>query len=540
MILRPHFCQGDLAYNRCVAANLHLRLAELLASLSLAIDLGTGQPMEWVLKCTLLATNLSKTLNLSADEQHDVFYLALLRHVGCTANSHSDAELFGDELAVAEGMTLDTADMNAMMGFVFRNTGKGRPALTRLQMIARLMSLGPSLAEPNHNSHCEVAQRVALTLGLPDRLQPMLWQLYERWDGKGTPKRLKGEDLALPIRVIHLVQDVATFYSLSGVEAALAMARARSGGQFDPALTDAFCQHAPDLCAPLNTESTWDAVLNAEPGQPRHLNDDGFDAACHAVADFTDMKSPFTLGHSRHVAQLAEAAARECRLPQSDVEAMRHAALIHDIGRVGVTAGIWGKPGPLTEGEWERVRLHPYYTERVFARSPALEPLGALAALHHERLDGSGYHRRVAGSALPLTARLLAAADVYCAMTETRPHRPAFASEAAAEQLRRDARAGKFDEKAADAVLAAAGHASRVSTRKAASATELSEREIEVLRLVSRGFSNKDMARSLSISPKTVGHHVQHIYNKIGVSTRAGATLYAVQNNLLDQDLTGF
>jgi HD-GYP domain-containing protein (c-di-GMP phosphodiesterase class II) len=275
----------------------------------------------------------------------------------------------------------------------------------------------------------------------------------------------------------------------------------------------------------------WEALLSAEPGRPAQLADSQVDAGCLAVADFTDMKSPFTLGHSRHVAQLAEAAARQCNLPETDTASLRRAGLLHDIGRVGVSAGIWGKAGPLTESEWERVRLHPYYTERVFARSKALEPLGALAALHHERLDGSGYHRRLAGSALPLTARLLAAADVYCAMTETRPHRPALASEAAAEQLRRDARAGKFDEKATEAVLAAAGHP--VPTRKAASA-ELSEREIEVLRLVAHGLSNKEMGARLSISPKTVGHHVQHIYNKIGVSTRAGATLYAIQNNLLE------
>jgi HD-GYP domain-containing protein (c-di-GMP phosphodiesterase class II) len=203
---------------------------------------------------------------------------------------------------------------------------------------------------------------------------------------------------------------------------------------------------------------------------------------------------------------------------------------MHDIGRVGISASIWGKKGALTDAEWERVRLHPYYTERIFTRAESLALLGGLAAQHHERVDGSGYHHRLPGSSLAQISKLLAAADVYCAMTELRPHRPALSPDIAAEKLRREAKAGRLDSQAVDAVLNAAGH--KVEKRRGRS-TDLSEREIEVLRLMARGLTNRQMASQLFIAEKTVGHHIQHIYNKIGVSTRAAATLFAVQNDLL-------
>lgn len=501
-----------------------------MASLSLAIDLGTGQPLEWVIRCTLLATRLAESLNLSESERREVYYLSLLRHIGCTANAHADAERFGDELQVAEGMTLDTDDLSAMLGFVFRAAGKGRPFPQRLRHLTTLLSLGPGAAEINHIAHCEVGTRLAEQLSFGPEMQTALGQVYARWDGKGTPKNLMGESIALPVRVIHVAQDTATFFQLGGLELARQVALKRAGRQFDPNIADVFYKQASELCFGLEAASAWETLLTAEPGLSRTLVDEQIDSAAHAVADFTDLKSPFTLNHSRHVAGLAEAAARGSGWPISDITAMRRAGLIHDIGRVGVSASIWGKTGPLTEGEWERVRLHPYYTDRIFTRAESLAPLGAMAAQHHERLDGSGYHRRLPGAALAQLSRLLAAADAYCAMTELRPHRAALAPAQAADELRRETKAGKFDSRAVDEVLSAAGHL--VEKRKSRT-TDLSEREIEVLRLMARGLTNKQMAAQLVIAEKTVGHHVQHIYNKIGVSTRAAAALYAMQNDFL-------
>jgi DNA-binding CsgD family transcriptional regulator len=210
---------------------------------------------------------------------------------------------------------------------------------------------------------------------------------------------------------------------------------------------------------------------------------------------------------------------------------VRHAALLHDLGRVGISNAIWDKPGPLDAAEWERVRLHPYYTERALARAPALAELGELGGAHHERLDGSGYHRRLRAESLPTSARLIAAADVYHALTEDRPYRAAFSGESAAAVLREEVRGGRLDAQAAEAVLEAAGH--RAAPGRRAWPAGLTDREVEVLRALARGGSNKAIAQALGLSPKTVGHHVAHVYTKAGVSTRAAATLFAMEHDLL-------
>ena len=207
------------------------------------------------------------------------------------------------------------------------------------------------------------------------------------------------------MRIVALAQDAITFHRLEGAEAAVTMARERKGTSYDPRMVECFCQQASQLLAGLEEEPSWETVLSLEPGKRTRLSDEQFDQACRAIADFADIKSPYTLGHSVGVAELAAQAARRCGLPEADAVALRRAGLLHDVGRVGVSAGIWGKPGPLSEREWERVRMHPYYTERVLARPAMLARLGALAALHHERLDGSGYYRGLPASMLSPAAR---------------------------------------------------------------------------------------------------------------------------------------
>jgi HD-GYP domain-containing protein (c-di-GMP phosphodiesterase class II) len=505
-------------------------MAELLASLSLAVDLGVGQRMEWVMRSCLLARGLGKAAGLSQAQLRNVYYLSLLRHVGCNATASWSARAFGDDLALAEGFNIDMGNMSEAMGFVLRAVGKGKPLVERLGMLARFFAVGMEMGKEAHDSHCEIAERLAERLGFDETLRRALWQTYERWDGRGGPKKLRGGQLAIEVRVALLAQDAATLHAMGGPEAALEAARKRSGGLYDPALVEIFRREAGSLLAPLAGESVWDAVLEAEPGAPLMIAEDRMDAALEAAADFSDMKSPYLLGHSRGVAELAAAAARQCGLSAADAADLRRAALVHDIGRVAVSAAIWDKAGPLGDGEWERVRMHSYYTERILARSPALARLSEIAAAHHERMDGTGYHRRYPAALQPPSARILAAADVYRALREDRPHRAAFSLPAAAAELRREAASGRLDARAAEAVLAAAGH--RASPAKAP-AGGLSAREMEVLRLLVRGLSNREMGKRLFISPKTVGHHVQHIYGKIEVSTRAGAALFAARNNLL-------
>jgi HD-GYP domain-containing protein (c-di-GMP phosphodiesterase class II) len=285
------------------------------------------------------------------------------------------------------------------------------------------------------------------------------------------------------------------------------------------------------LLAGLDDAPIWNAVLDAEPAPARTLSPAGFDAACHAIACFADVKSPYTIGHSPGVAELAWLAGKRVGLPPAEAVALRRAALLHDLGRVGVSTGIWDKPSRLSEAEWERVRLPPYYTERILARSAALAPLGRLAASHHERLDGNGYHRGSMAAQLSPAARLLAAADVVHALGEPRPFRPAMPLESAAATMRGEVNAGRIDAEAAGAVLAAAGI--RAAPVRRARPNGLTEREVEVLRLLARGSSNRQIAETLVVSERTVHHHVEHIYDKIDVTTRAAAALFAAQHDLV-------
>lgn len=510
-----------------------LRLAELLASLSLAIDLGMGEPMEWVLKACLLGVRLSETLGLSQSECREVYFVTLLRHIGCTSTAEVVANLLGDELAVGKAIPLrDEANMGVALRYLFENLGQGQSFFRRSQMFVRFLATAPTIdLDTLAAEHCEVAERVASQLGLSIAIQQALLQTYERWDGHGLPHQLKGETIALSARVAYFALDVVFFYLIGGADLAMETIRSRSGRFHDPLLAETFLQHASALFPQLETPSLWEAVLESEPGPRIWLTGPQFENALFVIADFADIKSRYHLGHSRRVADLA-AQAGEKLLPANEVVKVRRAGLLHDVGRVGVSASIWGKPGALSESEWERVRLHPHYTERIFSRSATLAPLGTLAAQHHERLDGSGYHRRLLAPMLSPAARVLAAADVYCAMTEARPHRPALSPEAAADELRREVRARRLDADAVNAILNVAGHP------RAASRTtlplDLSPRELDVLRLIARGYTNKQMARQLILSPKTIGHHIERLYNKISVSTRAGATLFTVQNNLLD------
>jgi HD-GYP domain-containing protein (c-di-GMP phosphodiesterase class II) len=510
-----------------------VRLAELVASFSLASDLGTGMSMEWAVRSTVIAIRLGEVAGLDEAALRDVYYLSLLAMIGCTGDAHRFAELVGDETAITsgEGQTVDWGNSRAAMGHMLRHIGAGQPPLRRARMLAGFFAAGKEVWVEGARGHCEVAQRLSERLGIAPSVHPLLLQVFERWDGRGRPNGITGEAIALPVRVAQLARDVEIFHRLHGVEAAVAMARQRSNGSHDPRLVEHFCRHAATICADLAVDSVWETVLTIEPGPRPTLAAEQLDDAALAIADFADLKLPFTLGHSRGVAALAEAAGRRCKLPDQDLAALRRAGLMHDLGRVGVTATIWCKPGPLTESDWERVRLHPYYTERVLARSKALAPLGLLASQHHERIDGSGYHRGLAGGMIPPTARLLAAADVYQALTEDRPYRPARQPEQAAAEVEREVKQGRLDPEAAAAVLAAAGH--RVKPARKGVVAGLSEREIEVLRLLARGLSNREMAARLFISKETVNHHVRHIYDKIGVSTRPAATLFAVQHGLL-------
>jgi len=510
---------------------LRVRAAELVGALSLATDLGTGVPLEQALRTCLLATRLAEEVGVGPAEQRATYYLALLRAIGCSATALDLLDLFGEdvELSAWQG-TADLVDPSQALPILIRNVGSEQSALRRAAMLLHVLTSLPRMPAVQR-AHCEVGRELAVRLGLGPELHDLFGQIYERWDGKGNPGALRAEAVALPVRLVHVANSAETFVRYTGHDGGLALLQERAGGALDPMLVDRFCARASDLLDGLQVESAWAAVLNAEPGGRTWLDGDALDEALRAVADFADLKSPHTLGHSRGVADLASAAARECGLPAAEVVAVQRAGWLHDVGRVGISATVWQKAGRLDVADWEAVRLHPYYTERVTARGTHLARLGALAALHHERVDGSGYHRGLSGAAVSHLAHILAAADAYQALTEPRPHRRAHERHAAADELRKDVRAGKLDHAAANAVLRVAGQ-STASARRTLPAG-LSEREVEVLELLARGDSPRSIAERLSITPKTARNHVQNVYAKLGVSTRAAATLFALQHGLV-------
>ena len=510
---------------------MELRLAELIAALTLGIDLGLGQPAEHVMRSCLIAGRLGEQIDAPADERENAYWVSLLASVGCTVDASELAEWFGDDNAFRSATYgVDLAGL-PLFRFMLGRAGADGSPWHRAKITAALLIEGNKGAAESMAAHCDVAATMAERLGLGPGLHEPMRQLFVRWDGKGTPK-LRGEAIELSVRLVQLADIVESHRSSGGVEAALAVARERAGTQFDPELVAHLERHADDVFAGLDGETTWDDVVAAEPTPSGPIPEVELDEAFGVVADFTDLKSPYFRGHSRAVATLAADAVQLLGLGDAEVGLARWAGLLHDLGRTGVPNSIWDKPGALTEGERERVRLHPYYTERALARPAALARLGLVAAAHHERCDGSGYHRGLGGASLSPTARVLAAADAYHAMTEPRPHRPALDPVRAADELRRDVRAGRFDADAAEALLAAAGH--RTAARRRSSPAGLTPRELEVLVLLARGASNREIARTLVIADKTASNHVEHIYAKIDVSTRAAATLYAMRQGLLD------
>ncbi|HEX3609974.1 MAG TPA: HD domain-containing phosphohydrolase [Solirubrobacterales bacterium] len=511
----------------------HVRLAELVAALSLGIDLGFGQPMEHVLRQCLIALRLAEGIGLDEEERAVVYYTALLVDVACHTDAHEQAKWFGDDIALKSGKYDHEPGSLRGAAAGMRLLGSGNPPLHRFRLGLEFALSGHREVNGMIEHHAARARVFGEQLGLPEAVLDALGAAYEQWDGHGWPGDLKGEDVPLASRLSHLGEFVEVAYRVGGIEGAKALARKRAGGQFDPALADLIVEEAEMLLADLDSIGTWEAVIEAEPALAVVLSGERFDAALLAIANFVDLKSPYTLGHASAVADLAAAAAAQIGLNDDEVRTLRRAGLVHDFGRLGVSNAIWDKRGPLGMGEWERIRTHPYLTERMLHQSEALAPLGAIAVQHCERLDGSGYPRGLSGAAISQPARILGAADAYQAMREPRPHRLERSPEEAAAELRAEAKAGRLDGEAVEAVLGAAGH--RVMRRWEGTAG-LTRREVEVLRLLARGLSNKEIAQRLVISPKTAGNHVEHIYAKIGASNRAAASLFAVQHGLLPEE----
>lgn len=413
---------------------------ELLAALSRGIDLCMGQPMGHILGQTFIALRLAERVGLDEAARREVFHTSMLAWSGCHVDSLEQARWFGDDHAAKAGIrSVDLRDDRAAAAYLRRHLAAGQPAALRRRTIAGFRAEGVRQTDEMFPNHRQAATALADALGVPLPHRSGLGQVFERWDGRGEPGGLRGAEIEFSARASDLGDVVTAMWRAGGQDAAVAVARARRGTEFDPELVDAFCDDAAALFDELASTGPLPAALQACPVLDDGFDSAHFDAALAAIADYVDLKSPSALGHQAVTAELTDAAAAESGFDASERQRARRAALLHDMGRLGVPAAVWESPYPLTPAQAEQIRLHPYVTESILEPFAGLRALGAIAGQHHERLDGSGYPRALSADAISPAARLLAAADAYSSKAERRPHRAAVP---ASELSRRDARGG--------------------------------------------------------------------------------------------------
>jgi len=508
-------------------------------ALAYGTDLATGHSRDFALRSCVLAMRMADAARLDEPMRRAIYHQALLRYIGCNADSHLLAAAWGDEIALRrelQGLDFgDRAEFAAVFVRALTRLFAGLPPAELNEAVQQGLARGPQVNVPVLSGHCEVAKRIAERLGLSPELRESLGQIYERWDGKGLPHGLSGEAVKFPVRLVTLAQDAIALTEAHGFEKMTALIAKRAGGAYEPELVDRFLARAEQFMAGLDGPVDRQTILALEPAPHAMLDEAACEEAYLAIADFIDMRMPFTFGHSRAVASLATDAAKRMGLPAADIRDVRWAAYAHDIGELTVPVATWMRAAALTERETDTARLHPYHGERALTSLGGEGKLvAALVQRHHERLDGTGYYRNSRGSDLSPAARILAAAETFQTAREARPHRPAISDAAAAAKLRAAVREGRLCADAVEAVLACAGQpARRAATERLAG---LTAREIEVLRLIAAGDTTKEVAGKLDIATKTADNHIQSLYSKIGVTTRAGAALYALERGLVQRE----
>jgi HD-GYP domain-containing protein (c-di-GMP phosphodiesterase class II) len=507
-------------------------------ALAYATDLATGHSRDFALRSCVLAMRLAEVARVDEGMRRAVYHQALLRYIGCNADSHLLAAAWGDEIQLRRDLhRIDMGDRTEFVATFVRAIKRHFSDLPPDELekaVERGLAEAAQVNVPILSGHCEVAKRIAERLGLPEELRESLGQIYERWDGKGLPHGLSGDAVKYQVRLVTLAQDAIALVEVHGFEGMTTLMAKRADGPYERALVELFLAHAEALFTGLDAPFDREAILALEPEPHALLDEAACEEAYLAIADMIDMRMPFTFGHSRAVASLAEAACKRLGLPAADVRAARWAAYTHDLGELTVPVSTWMRASALTERETDAAHLHPYHSERALA---ALGGDGKLVATlvqrHHERLDGSGYYKNCRAQDLPPAARVLAVAEAFQTAREARPYRPPLSDAAAAAIVRSAVKAGALCPDAVEAVLACAGLPSRRATSERIAG--LTSRELEVLRLIAAGLTAKETAQKLEIAPKTADNHIQSLYSKIGVSTRAGAALFALERGLVHQ-----
>jgi len=515
-------------------------VADLLGALSLAADLAVGLPAEHGMRACYMGLRIGSELGLSSEEQADLYYAELLMDAGCTAfTSQLAAYILGEEIDARRDLFFHTDVGNplAVMSWLSRYMAVGQSMHVRASRSIDFALHGKERMREGFRNTCDAAQRLAERLGMSSGVQKALVSVFEQWDGSGMPLGLQGEAIPVVARIVYATSYFEVFHRVGGEHAALELARARRGRAFDPGVVDAFesASSRPTFWDTLGQESVWETVMGLEPSSPRPvIPTSRLATLAESLADFADLKAPHLLGHSRRVAGLSCRLAERLGFDGSDPSTLRTAALLHDFGVVSVPSFILAKPEEsLSEPERETFRLHPHYASRILSRVSGFEPVVELVAAHHEALDGSGFPHGVAGSRIPTGARVIAVADRFdeltCACASEEPLQP----EAALAEMR-SAAGRRLWADAVDALsLEVQGESATRRPRKRDWPRGLTDREVEVLRLLTRGLTRKQMADVLVVSESTVRAHLEHIYDKIDVSSRAAAALFAAEHDLI-------
>jgi HD-GYP domain-containing protein (c-di-GMP phosphodiesterase class II)/DNA-binding CsgD family transcriptional regulator len=512
--------------------NRGVSLAEMLCALSFVADIGMGQRIEHGLRSAYIGLEICRNAGLSREDEEAVFYGALLKDAGCTACAGVFAVLFGgDDLGPREDCLLLRPDhVTDAVSWFWKHSPPDANLPARMAKLFTFMTECRGVMTEGVTAHCEIGRMYSERLGLPEAVGETVHYSWERWDGKNMGFHLKGADIPLTARVLHAAQTVEAAYTFGTEAAAVAMTRERRGSAFDPEIADVILRQAaePSFWSPLAEDSIHDVLMDMRPVPAYDALDRGrVDGVCEVLADFADAKCRRTWHHSERVAGVAREIASEMGVGHDDAAELWRAGLVHDIGKAAVPVGILEKGDYLSDAEMRRFRAHPEYTETVLSRIEPLQGLAAIAGAHHEQLDGNGYPRGVLGGELGLPSRILATAD-RCVLA----HLGDGVSDRSLADI--EPLAGSVLDGDCVAALRRAVESGKAQNRRGpGNPGKLTDREIEVLRLVAQGSTARDVAESLVISRKTAEHHLENIYNKLGVTSKTAAAVYAVTNGLI-------
>jgi HD-GYP domain-containing protein (c-di-GMP phosphodiesterase class II)/DNA-binding CsgD family transcriptional regulator len=482
-----------------------VRVFDAVKALAFIGDLSMGQPTDHSIRTAWLAARLARAAELDDDAIVAVREASLLRWSGCTANASGFAEALGDDVASREAMLALKPDWAGPLEL----HGDIGAVITPLARI-----------------HCEVSSEAARMLGLGQGTEATLRHVFETWDGNGSPDRLAGSAVPTTVFIVALAGELEIFSRTYGIERAQTLIGQRADSRYPDKLARLVIRLAAEWLDEL--EHTDAASIDAALLTP-HMSDE---TPVELVADIIDLKLPWMTGYSRSVAATAAACAARFALDTNAQNRLYCAGLIHGMGRAAVPNPIWNAPSRLSQAAWEKARLVPYWTSRAGKQTGTLAEAAELGSYAYERLDGSGYFRGAAGAALSVEARILAASATWVALRAARPWRAGLADHDAAKLLHEEAAQGRYDTDVVNALIDA-GPAQRRVVNPRAQTARLSAREVDVLRGISRGASNKEVARDLSLSPSTVRTHVESVFRKLECSTRAAATLKALALGLL-------